>query len=391
MKDHKLVPLRPPESILAVVRKAYGNATAYDVGHVWHEIYTRLPDAAPVQEPTYRTDQQIVDQTEELAKFLLSWKYGHVPETDKPMRDAIHPKAEDSWQAACRVQEILTDTDPMNAVAEVDDAPIQEPAPVQEPVHKLVYPGGGKALFNRLWHLTCNAVATQSGMRVRTDVMPMREMKEFLDHLCVLVDSPPQPVPAPVQEPVGWNQVQVCTWIGNQLMTQPPMFERNAVCKFVRSLGRNEKLAKYFPAPQAQPRKADGCNWPVCQTEQYQQALADQVAQDLIGAQPRKAVKLTDDELYEMYSEPAHQPAPVQEPDYKQAFDVWQDKTEWVQETAKPHELGMHRADVLRQRIEAAQPQKPALTADQIEQHIGYRLPPSSMRLLLELIGGHSA
>ena len=49
--DHKLVPLRPPESILAVVRKAYGNATAYDVGHVWHEIYTRLPDAAPVQEP----------------------------------------------------------------------------------------------------------------------------------------------------------------------------------------------------------------------------------------------------------------------------------------------------------------------------------------------------
>ena len=49
--DHKLVPLRPPESILAVVRKAYGNATAYDVGHVWHEIYTRLPDAAQVQEP----------------------------------------------------------------------------------------------------------------------------------------------------------------------------------------------------------------------------------------------------------------------------------------------------------------------------------------------------
>jgi len=77
-------------------------------------------------------------------------------------------------------------------------------APVQEPVHKLIYPGGGKALFNRLWHLTCNAVATQSGMRVRTDVMPMREMKEFLDHLCVLVDSPPQPVPAPVQEPVAW-------------------------------------------------------------------------------------------------------------------------------------------------------------------------------------------
>lgn len=85
----------------------------------------------------------------------------------------------------------------------------QQPAPVQEPVHKLIYPGGGKALFDMLWHLTCNAVATQSGMRVRTDVMPMREMKEFLDYLCVLVDSPPQPVPAPVpapvQEPIGWS------------------------------------------------------------------------------------------------------------------------------------------------------------------------------------------
>ena len=65
------------------------------------------------------------------------------------------------------------------------------PAPVQEPVNGLIYPGGGEALFNRLWHLTCNAVATQSGMRVRTDVLPMREMKEFLDHLRVLVDSPP--------------------------------------------------------------------------------------------------------------------------------------------------------------------------------------------------------
>lgn len=31
---------------------------------------------------------------------------------------------------------------------------------------------------------------------------------------------------------------------------------------------------------------------------------------------------------------------------------VWLEKTEWVQETAKPFELGMHRADVLKQRID---------------------------------------
>jgi hypothetical protein len=49
------------------------------------------------------------------------------------------------------------------------------------------------------------------------------------------------------------------------------------------------------------------------------------------------------------------------EPNYKKALEVWLDKTEWVQETVKPHELGMHRADVLKQRIEEAlaQPEQP--------------------------------
>ena len=35
------------------------------------------------------------------------------------------------------------------------------------------------------------------------------------------------------------------------------------------------------------------------------------------------------------------------------AYNDWQAKTDWVQESAKPHELGRHRADVLRARIEA--------------------------------------
>jgi hypothetical protein len=33
------------------------------------------------------------------------------------------------------------------------------------------------------------------------------------------------------------------------------------------------------------------------------------------------------------------------------ANNVWHEKTEWVQNTAQSHELGMHRADVMRQRI----------------------------------------
>jgi hypothetical protein len=33
------------------------------------------------------------------------------------------------------------------------------------------------------------------------------------------------------------------------------------------------------------------------------------------------------------------------------ANNVWHEKTGWVQNTAQSHELGMHRADVMRQRI----------------------------------------
>jgi hypothetical protein len=34
------------------------------------------------------------------------------------------------------------------------------------------------------------------------------------------------------------------------------------------------------------------------------------------------------------------------------AYNEWTEKTQWVQETKQAYELGMHRADVLKQRIE---------------------------------------
>ena len=57
------------------------------------------------------------------------------------------------------------------------------------------------------------------------------------------------------------------------------------------------------------------------------------------------------------------------EPNYKKALEVWLDKTEWVQETVKPHELGMHRADVLKQRIEEAlaQPEQEPVQVSPLE------------------------
>jgi hypothetical protein len=38
----------------------------------------------------------------------------------------------------------------------------------------------------------------------------------------------------------------------------------------------------------------------------------------------------------------------------RRAMNEWWAKTEWVQETAQPHELGMHRADVLAMRLDRA-------------------------------------
>ncbi len=62
------------------------------------------------------------------------------------------------------------------------------------------------------------------------------------------------------------------------------------------------------------------------------------------------------------------------EPNYKKALEVWLDKTEWVQETVKPHELGMHRADVLKQRIEEASPQRTWVGLDEEDYIKAYEL-----------------
>lgn len=45
------------------------------------------------------------------------------------------------------------------------------------------------------------------------------------------------------------------------------------------------------------------------------------------------------------------------------SFNEWHDKTDWVQDTAQALELGMHRADVLRARIEALDAENKALRA----------------------------
>ena len=46
------------------------------------------------------------------------------------------------------------------------------------------------------------------------------------------------------------------------------------------------------------------------------------------------------------------QVAILEHEEYRKACYEWLEKTDWVQETASAKELGMHRADILRKRIE---------------------------------------
>ena len=46
---------------------------------------------------------------------------------------------------------------------------------------------------------------------------------------------------------------------------------------------------------------------------------------------------------------------------HKIASNTWHDKTKWVQATARPSELGMHRADVMTARIKELEEQRDAL------------------------------
>lgn len=65
-----------------------------------------------------RTDQDIVARTEELAAALNDWRWGGKLGSGT-YRDSGNVKAQWCWQMACRAQEILTDTDPENSVAEL--------------------------------------------------------------------------------------------------------------------------------------------------------------------------------------------------------------------------------------------------------------------------------
>lgn len=64
---------------------------------------------------TSRTDQQIVDQTNELARQLYALR-GYTVREGYRFDGATHPHEVEAWQGACAAQLLLTDTDPNEAL-----------------------------------------------------------------------------------------------------------------------------------------------------------------------------------------------------------------------------------------------------------------------------------
>ncbi|AWI53166.1 hypothetical protein DEH84_06790 [Aquabacterium olei] len=117
---------RPAAKHLAIM--AYGNSMTVSGVEALRELRKAVDCALGgakyehSQRP-HRTDAEIVVQTEMLASFLLGWRWGQEPEAGAPpFRTTRNVKAQGCWDAACKIQELLTDTDVENAVAGFDDA-----------------------------------------------------------------------------------------------------------------------------------------------------------------------------------------------------------------------------------------------------------------------------
>ena len=80
-----------------------------------------------------RTDQQIVDQTNDLARLCLLYiGTGYEVADDHKFYQAEDPRSCRAWQMACEIQEKLTATDPNDALSNLDAEPEPEAVPLKE-------------------------------------------------------------------------------------------------------------------------------------------------------------------------------------------------------------------------------------------------------------------
>lgn len=77
-------------------------------------------DPCAVCHKSGRTDQEIVDQTEELARMVLREAFDLETLVDFDIRQHPDPRCRRAWNVAKRVQEIMTATDVDDALANVE-------------------------------------------------------------------------------------------------------------------------------------------------------------------------------------------------------------------------------------------------------------------------------
>lgn len=70
-----------------------------------------------------RTAQQIVDQTNAIARIIYTHMGYETPEGFEFHTETVnrHPHERLCWAAACEIQQILTATDPSDALEELED------------------------------------------------------------------------------------------------------------------------------------------------------------------------------------------------------------------------------------------------------------------------------
>ncbi len=70
-----------------------------------------------------RTAQEIVDQTNEIARIIYASRGYTVPTGTEFHTETInrHPHERSCWAAACEIQNLMTQTDPQDALEELED------------------------------------------------------------------------------------------------------------------------------------------------------------------------------------------------------------------------------------------------------------------------------
>lgn len=97
--------------IFRIVSALNLNPREFEIDAVVARVEALVEDNAPVT--AYRTDIEIVEQTEQRAKERILREFGPELKGVTPLRDSLNPKAAEAWALAC--------TDVENALAGLSD------------------------------------------------------------------------------------------------------------------------------------------------------------------------------------------------------------------------------------------------------------------------------